>query len=288
MKKLGKILCLSIAIIIISTSFSFASGLTLIRSFPEEGKSNLNPQNIAVKLAFSEKISDPATIKANARNFKITNSEGQAIDFEPLYNEIKYPNEVWLQISNVLDQNSTYKVTVLEGMQGSSGSTLDKSIVLNFATRNTEADSKGYMFLMMIMIGGMVVFSIFDSKRKMKKETAREEQKVNPYKEAKRTGKSVEAVVAKTERKKAQVERRKEKAAQRQGPAEDSDEESIRPGVKRVKKPRPISEKGYSTPQSFIDERLARERANAEKERQAQRQQARSKGSKQQQRKKKK
>lgn len=287
MKRFGRVLCLSIMIILITTSFSFATGLTLLESFPQEGKANLNPQNVAIKLVFSEKISDEASIAANAKKFAITDSQGQVIDFEPLYNEIKYPNEVWLQINNALEQNTSYTVKVLDGMQSASGGTLDKALVLNFSTRNTETDSKGYMFLMMIMIGGMVVFSVFDSKMKAKKESASENQKVNPYKEARRTGKSVEDVVARAEKKKAQVERRKAKIAQRQGEDEEKYDEPPRPGVKRVKKARPISEKGYSTPQGFIDERLAREKAKAKKEKERQKQQVRSKGSKQQQRKKK-
>ena len=271
-----------------ATTTGFAAGLTLVSSFPEEGNAALTPQNVAIKLVFSEKISDPTSIAANANSFRLVDGEGKAVEFEPLYNESKYPNEVWLQISENLTQDTAYKVVIAEGMQSSTGNSLEEDITLNFATRNTEADNTGYMVLMGIMVVGMMVFTVFDTKRKLKKESAEEEdQRVNPYKEAKRTGKSVEDIVARTEKEKAQAERRKAKVTRRQGttPANEK-KEPVRPGVKRVKAPRTISEKGYATPQSFIDDRMARE-ARVEAKAKAKQQQSRSKGSKQQQRKKK-
>jgi methionine-rich copper-binding protein CopC len=89
MKRLGTILCLSLIIVLLATSVSFASGLTLVSSFPEEGNSALTPQNVAIKLVFSEKISDPASIKANAGLFSIVDENGKPVKFEPLYNEEK-------------------------------------------------------------------------------------------------------------------------------------------------------------------------------------------------------
>jgi len=289
MKRLGFILCLSLMIVLMAASMSFAADLTLEKTIPEEGKDDLNPQNVAIKLIFSEKISDPVAIAANAGSFAITDAKGKAVSFEPLYNEAKYPNEVWLQISSTLEQNSAYKVMVAEGMQSSAGNILNESLVMNFSTRNTEADTTGYMVLMVLMIVGMMVFTILDTKRKLKKESeAKEEEKrVNPYKVAKRTGKSVEEVVARTEKEKAQAEKRKARVAKRQLAEQEEDKAPARPGVIRVKSLRPISEKGYATPQSFIEERLARERAKAAEKEKARQQQTKSKGSKQKQRKKK-
>lgn len=289
MKRLGAILCLSLLITLMATTVSFASGLTLVSSFPEEGNTSLTPQNVAIKLVFSEKISDPTSIAANANSFRLVDAEGKAVEFEPLYNEFKYPNEVWLQISENLIQDTAYKVIIAEGMQSGSGNSLEEDITLSFATRDTEADSTGYMMLMGVMVVGMMVFTVFDTKRKLKKESGEsdEEQKVNPYKEAKRTGKSVEDIVARTEKEKAQAEKRKTKVTRRQSGSPGKETEPVRPGVKRVKKPRTISEKGYATPRRFIDDRMAREARAKEKANAKARQQSRSKGSKQQQKKKK-
>lgn len=289
MKKLGSMLCLAFLTMLISANVAFGAGLEFERSFPEEGMNNLNPQNVAIKLVFSEKISDPVSIAANAGKFSIVDAEGKAVKFEPLYNESKYANEVWLQISETLTQNTGYKVIVFEGVQSSSGNTLDRQIEVNFATRNTEADSKGYMVLMVIMVVGMMVFTVFDTKRKLKKESGakQEDQKVNPYKEAKRTGKTVEQVVAKTEKEKAQAEKKQARVAKRQLANEGEEKKPKRPGVKAVKQAKPISEKGYKTPQSYIDGRIAREVAKNKQRADSKSQQQRSKGSKQQQRKKK-
>lgn len=289
MKRLGYILCLSLMVVLMAAGTCFASGLTLLESFPGEGESDLNPQNVAVKLIFSEKISDPIAIAANAGSFAITDAKGKKVAFEPLYNESKYPNEVWLQISSTLEQNTSYKVTISEGMQSSGGNVLGESVVLNFSTRNTEADNTGYMVLMVLMVVGMMAFTIIDTKRKLKKESdsKEEEEKVNPYKEARRTGKSVEEVVARTEKEKAQAERRKAKVARRQGAEKEEEKAPLRPGVKRVKSPRPISEKGHATPRSFIEGRLARENTKAAEKEKNRQQQTKSKGSKQQQKKKK-
>lgn len=287
MKRMGRILSLAVVVVLLAANISFAGSLVLEDTFPKEGKANLNPQNVAVKLIFSEKISDPATALANKNSFAIVDEEGNAIDFEPLYNETKYPNEVWLQINTVLEQNTGYKVTVLEGMVSDSGNTLDENFVLNFATRNTDKDSKGYMVLMFVMVAGMMVFTVLDTKRKMKKETAQKptDNKVNPYKESKRTGKAVEDIVAKTEKQKQQAEKKRRRLETKEAVEEEvAEERDTRPGVKPVGAKKTFNDLGYGTPQALINKRLAREKAAQQKKKT---QQVKSKGSKQQQKKKK-
>jgi hypothetical protein len=274
------------------TGFSHGAGFTLVDTFPQENANNINPQNVAIKLVFSEKISDPVAIAANANSFFIVDEEGNAIEFNPLYNESKYPNEVWLQIAKTLPQDTSYKVTVAAGMQSSQGNVLDEAVTLNFSTRNTGNDSKGYMGLMLFMVVGMMGFTIYDTRRKIKKEAEKsrkeDDNKVNPYKEARRTGKSVEQVVARTEKEKAQAEKRNAKVARRENAHVKQESKPKKPGVYSVKKARPISDIGRQTPKKFIEARMAREAEIAEaRNRSRQALQSKSKGSKQQQRKKK-
>lgn len=292
MKRLGSIVSLSLLIVLMMTGFSFGDGLNLVDSFPHEGVSNINPQNVAVKLIFSEKISDPVSMAANAKSFSIKDEEGNNIEFNPLYNESKYPNQVWLQIAETLPSDTSYTVTIAAGLQSSQGNVLDEAVTLSFSTRNTGNDSKGYMALMVFMVVGMMGFTIYDTKRKIKKETEKnskdDDLKVNPYKEAKRTGKSVEQVVARTEKEKAQAEKKNAKVAKRENATVKQETKAKRPGVYSVKKAKPISEIGRKTPKKFIEDRIAREEAIAgSKERSRQTQQSKSRGSKQQQRKKK-
>ena len=89
MKRIGAIVSLLVILIVLSTSMSFASGLTLISSFPEDGDSSLMPANIAVKLVFSENMTSEEAQAANESRFAITDSEGKAIKFDPLYNADK-------------------------------------------------------------------------------------------------------------------------------------------------------------------------------------------------------
>lgn len=287
MKRMGRILSLTVIIVLLSAGIGFAGSLTLEDTFPQEGKANLNPQNVAVKLIFSEKISDPLTAAQNKHSFAIVDEEGNAIEFEPLYNEVKYPNEVWLQINTVLEQNTKYKVTVFQGMVSDRGNTLDEDLELNFATRDTDKDSKGYMMLMFVMVGGMMVFTVVDARRKVKKETAQKktDSKVNPYKESKRTGKSVEDIVAKTDKQKQQKAKKRKRLEAKEAEDDSADERDTRPGVKPVGVKKSFNDLGYKTPQSLINQRLAREKAAQEQKKKTR--QVKSKGSKQQRKKKK-
>ena len=79
------------------------------------------------------------------------------------------------------------------------------------------------MGMMIIMFGGIMVLSLRQSNEKEEEEPkdAPKEQAFNPYREAKRTGKSIEEVKAeqaKKEAKEAKKKARKAKKAQEQPP----------------------------------------------------------------------
>ena len=214
MKRIGTILSLLVIILLLGSTFSFASGLTLVSTFPEEGGKGLHPTNVVIKLVFSENITSEEAQAANKDSFLITDSERNVIDHTPLYNPEKYPNEVWLQINDPLVPNMEYKLVISETVRSSEGNTLDEPIVLDFSTRDTSSDNSGYMVLMILMVVGMIAFSVWEAKKKEKKEDATD-KKINPYKEAKRTGKSVEEIVEKIEKEKARAEKRKERQYRR-------------------------------------------------------------------------
>jgi hypothetical protein len=293
MKRIGKILSLTILTVLLASSISFAQGLSLESIFPEDGENKLQPTNIAVKMTFSENVTSPVAQAANEDCFTITNPKGKSIKHKTLYNAEKYPNEIWIQITEPLEMETEYTLTVSSDLVSSNGNTLDEPIITHFSTRNTKQDSNGYMIIMLLMVVGMVVFTAWDTKRKLKKDATEtnEEEKVNPYKEARKTGKTVEEIVAKTEKEKAKAEKKKARASKRQSVKEESEEET-QEGVKRVKSPRPISAIGATTPARVIEINRAREKAKEEAELKAKSKAkgqttARKKGSKQQQRKKK-
>ncbi|MDD4570567.1 MAG: Ig-like domain-containing protein [Tepidanaerobacteraceae bacterium] len=295
MKRIGKILSLTILTVLLASSISFAQGLSLESIFPKDGENKLQPTNIAVKMTFSENMTSPVAQAANEDCFTIINPKGKSIKHKTLYNAEKYPNEIWIQITEPLEMETEYTLTVSSDLVSSGGNTLDEPIITHFSTRNTKQDSNGYMVIMLLMVVGMVVFTAWDTKRKLKKDVAgadEEEEKVNPYKEARKTGKTVEEIVAKTEKDKAKAEKKKARAGKRQSVKEESEVEETQEGVKRVKSPRPISAIGATTPARVIEINRAREKAKEEAEQKANSKAkgqttTKKKGSKQQQRKKK-
>ena len=77
MKRKFSVLCLALAIMLMSFSTAFASGLEIVKTSPEDGKSGFQPKNMAVKFTFSENMMDEKAIEANKSKFKITDAEGK-------------------------------------------------------------------------------------------------------------------------------------------------------------------------------------------------------------------
>jgi len=298
MKRIGIILSLSIMIVLSAASFCFAQGLTLESVFPEEGTSNLTMTNVAVKLKFSENMTSEEAQAANEDCFKITNEKGKKISYRTLYNAKKYPDEIWLQITDTLENNTEYKLVISGKIVSSAGNTLDDGQTLHFSTRDSKQDNNVYMIMMLLMVVGMVVFTSLETRHKLKKEMAEkqtaEDFKVNPYKEAKKTGKSVEEIIAKTEHEKAKAEKHRQKAEKEaaeeaaEARAHGHGKTAADDGRRKVKAKKPISAAGVQTPQSIIEKNKARAEAKAkEQARKNAHSVSKSKGSKQQQRKKK-
>lgn len=292
MKRLGAIISLSLLIVLLASSLSFASSLELVSTNPEEGDNGLQAANVAVKLMFNENMTGEQAEVANQNKFQLTDEDGNNIEYTTLYNAKKYPNEIWLQVSETLKDNTKYTLEISDGLQSTAGNKLGEKVTLHFATRDTAADSKGYMFLMALMVVGMIGFTVWETGRQIKKQQAgekSEDQKVNPYKESKRTGKAVEDIVAKTEKEKEAAKKRSEKEERKQAKADSADADQPENDNKKVKGRRPISAAGIQTPKSVIAKRKAREdSAKAASGSRGKGSEAhKSKGSKQQQRKKK-
>lgn len=250
MKNLGRILSLSLLIVLLSCSFSFASGLKLVDSYPKDGGGGLQPVNVMVKLYFNEDVSAKEVQAENEKAFRITDSKGKEIPHKVLYNAKKL-KEIWVLVNQDLTSDSEYKLTISGDLKIPNGDTLGKDETIVFKTRNTKTDNTVNMLLMGLMMVGMIGISSITMKRNLKKEAEKkgEVEKVNPYKVSKETGKSVEEIVAKAEKEKQRV---KEKAAANQnnkvhksGKAKKEEKKD----TKKVTAPKPISAAGstYTT-----------------------------------------
>ncbi|MDO4552614.1 MAG: hypothetical protein Q4C22_03665, partial [Bacillota bacterium] len=250
MRRTSVVLCLSLIIVVLSGAFAFGAGFELESSYPEEGSSNSVIQNVAVKLTFTANITSEEAQALNQDCFSITDADGEEVAFTPTYDAEKYPNDVWLMVSPGirLTSDTEYAVVISPDMQSSDGDLLGEEVVVSFKTRNIERDNNVNMILMVGMMVGLIAFGSFETKRQLKKqaESKGETEKVNPYKEAKKTGKSVEDIVAKTEKQKARVAKKYEASqARRVKDAESREEEDELPeGVKRVREPRSVKAAG--------------------------------------------
>jgi len=266
MKKAGIILSLTILLILTSFSFCFASGLELLDSYPKAGSNEARPENFLVKLYFNEVMSSDKVQEENANAFRFTDSKGKELPVKVLYDS-KKPKEIWVLVDQTLQSDSSYKLFISGDLTDADGDTLGQDKTISLKTRNVNTDNNVNMAMMGVMMVGMIVFTSLSAKRQLKKqeeeEKTRPDAKVNPYKEAKKTGKSVEDVVAKTEKEKEKARAKAEKynrGGGQQASANTADNDDDQPkDTKRVTGPKPISAAGST----YVTGR----KAQAEKER---------------------
>jgi hypothetical protein len=273
MKKFGSIIALLMLSLFLSTSVCSAASLNLLRNYPEDGSTSSFPVNLGIKLFFDADISSTAQLKrANENCFTLTSEE----DGETIPVSVFFPsddNKYILVVAEPEDQTAglgsarSYTLTIDEKLRSRNGAKLGETHEINFRTRDAGVDMKVNMAMMAVMFVGMIAFSSIAMRRQLKKANeADTSTKVNPYKVAKETGKSVVDIVEKEEK-------RKKKAAAANAPsqapkpknAEPSKKEDKYAGkrVKRVSRARPISEGGgtYLSGRKALAEQLAREAA---------------------------
>lgn len=276
MKRIGAILCLAALIVTMTASVCFgAQSLKLVENYPRNEQTNTTKDNMCVKLWFNNDMDGKNMEKINKDCFTITDPKGKKIPIKVYYNNPKDKKQIMVladttKINTTTDiaDNTEYTLTISGDLQDAKGNTLGEDRTISFTTLNQGQSTKIYMIMMVIMMGGMFFFT----SRQMKKQTAKQqeegrakEEPFNPYKEAKRTGKSVDEVIAIHEKemaKKAAKEARKA-SRHKDGDDEDYDDDDYN-GNYKVKGPKPISAGGSS----FITGRKAiAEAKKAEEER---------------------
>jgi hypothetical protein len=274
MKRIGAILCLAALVVTMSMSVCFgAESLKVVDSYPEDGQKSTSIENMGVKLTFSNEMGNDESSAINENCFSITAADGTEIPIKVFYNPDD-SKEVMVLADTVaiaadsdlkIADNTRYTLHISGDVTDNEGNTLGTDQNISFTTLNQSQNTKVYMLMMVIMFGGMFFFSSRQMKRQAAKQQVEEkEAPFNPYKEAKKTGKSVEEVIAAHEKEVAKREaKRAKKAAKEADDAYDDEDEDN--GNYKVKAPRPISAGGSS----YITGRkaLAEERRAAEEER---------------------
>lgn len=283
MKKLGRILCLAALVVTMTASVCFgAETLKIVDAYPEDGQKNTTIENMCVKLWFNHEMGAKETIKANEDCFTLTDNEGTAVPIKVFYHPDDSTQVLVLADTTKrleIKDNTEYTLSISEELTDNDGHTLGQPAKYSFTTLNAGRNNMVYMVMMFVMFGGMFFFT----SRQMKKQQAEmqreqnpvKEEAFNPYKEAKRTGKTVEEVIAAHEKEVAKKAAKDAKKAARQQSADVEEFEEIEDdGTYKVKRPRPISAGGST----YITGRKAEAEARkAEEERLAKRRAANSK-----------
>ncbi len=277
MKRIGGVLCLAVLIVTMTASICFGSeSLKVVDSYPKDKQKNTTTENMGVKLWFNNDMGKEETIKANKKCFQIVDDEGKKLPIKVFYSPNDKKEVMVLLDANkrvMIKDNTKYTLKINGALQDNDGNKLGESQKISFTTLNEKKNRNVYMIMMAVMFVGMFVFSSRQMKKQMveqKESTATKEEPFNPYKEAKKQGKSVEEVIAQHEKEVAKREAKEaRKAAHRHEVEEDVEEEEDN-GNYRVKGPRPIAacgstyitgRKAEAEARKAEEERLERRRA---------------------------
>ena len=283
MKKISIWVCVSILLVALFSAFAFADGLEIVESYPDDGRKNMSVENLGVKLTFNNAVNSEENKAADpGKYFSLVNTEepNTPLEIKVYYNPdipeqvlVLYAGEQSLQSTSVKE----YKVWISGKFADVDGNVLGEDKTISFTTINQKLNTTVYMVMMAVMFGGMFFFSSRQAKKKSAEDVEIKDEPFNPYKEAKRTGKSLEEVIAQHEKESA---RREAKAAKRAAKEpepvveEDWQDDWEVDGLYKVKGPRPIAAGGskYITGRKALaeerkaeEERLARRRAARKK-----------------------
>ena len=231
MKRIAAILMTVALIMMLSVSFCFAdSGLTIENTYPKDGSTGASIENLGVKIHFSENMTEKAVGKANSGCFQLYDESGKRLPTRVLYND-KVEGEVLVLLDtnnrNVkVEGNTEYILKVSRNTVDDNGNTLGQDTVVRFKTLNQSVNTMISMGMMVVMFGGIMVISARSAKKAAEEEVKKQE-KVNPYKESKKTGKSVEEIVEKDQKKKAKEAEKAAKKAAKEADEYDDYEEDI-------------------------------------------------------------
>ena len=214
--KRGTLIAVLTAIMVMACSaFSFAAdGLELVSSYPEDGQKNTSMENLGVKLTFNHPINSEEAKKVDASKFSIVDQDGEKVPVQVLFSD---KNDGLVLVVADIDQgfiaknNSEYTLTIDGGLVDNDGNVLEKAQTITFRTYNQKVNNMVNMGMMFFMFGGIMFFTMRQNKQKEEESSDKDENKeaFNPYREAKRTGKSVEEVMAEQAKKEEKLARKK-------------------------------------------------------------------------------
>lgn len=215
MKRLSLISALTAVMIMMSAAMAFAEGnLELVSSYPEDGQTNTSMENLGVKLTFSNPINSEEAKKTDKSKFSIKDENGKAVPINVLFSEKNDGLVLVLADADegfTAENNAEYTLTIDAGLVDNEGNVMEQAKTVTFKTYNQKVNNMVNMVMMFTMFGGIMVLTMRQNNKKDEDEpqTESKEAAFNPYKEAKKTGKSVEEVRAEQAKKEAKLAKKK-------------------------------------------------------------------------------
>ncbi len=253
MLKFSRKLLFVLVLVMSFSVFASAESLKIEKTIPKANEKEVPIENFSFKLHFNKPVRvKDSERKKLAKYIKIVDPKGKKIKTRILFDKREKSNEMLvlaLPKSGAMKPDTKYKLKIDKDFKSVDGSTLDKDVSITIKTLDQSRNSK----INFLIIGLMVVFMIIFSSKKFNKIKSQTEEikppkKVNPYKEAKRTGKSVEEIIEKQkkeqEKYEKKLEKQREKVKQAKEEARKAAEEKAKKAeadripVKKVKKPR--------------------------------------------------
>ena len=201
MKRKSLIALLAAMMVLAASTFCFAASLQVVSSYPEDGQTNTSMENLGVKVYFNNAVNDSKLQEINTNAIKMTDEEGKNVPVNVLFSKkedkmmivVAETNESGYKVLN----NAEYTLTIGKEFKDNKGAELGKDKVIKFKTYNQKVNNWVNMGMMVVLFGGLFLVSARNnSKKEEEKEDAKPAEAFNPYKEAKRTGKSVDEVKA--------------------------------------------------------------------------------------------
>jgi len=263
MKRAGAILLLTLMISMLFGLTAFgAEDFKVVSTTPKNGDEGMSMENMGVKVTFSQPVYNEENEKFNSALCSLTDESGETLDCRVIFNE-KKPEEVLIlavtettkrgQVTNIKG-DTKYTMTIQPGFLSADGQELPQQFSVTFKTLNPKTTTTVSIGMMALMMGAMV-FAMRkganqteeDKTDKLRREA---NEKINPYKIAKETGRPVEEIIAEEQKRQekiaAKLRRKEEKEAKEKAKIDKYRKEKkidIASGDNlRVPGPRPISE----------------------------------------------
>ncbi len=171
-----------------------------------------------MKLFFSKDVTNELAKQTDEKAIKLIDANDKKVPID-IYFSNKEEGMILVAADTTANykvlNNSEYRLVIDKSFAADDGTTLSEPVEVKFTTLNQKMMMSVNMGMMFAMMALIMFITVKQQKDSLKKTTGKEElpPQFNPYKEAKRTGKTIEEVTAEHEKKMAKLAKKKAKKA---------------------------------------------------------------------------